>query len=49
MRGVIAFALCLQIDTKNKKIIMTVALVIVMTTTLIGSTFLAKLAKLIKL
>ena len=49
VRGVIAFALCLQIDTQNKKIIMTVALVIVMTTTLIGSTFLAKLAKFIKL
>ena len=40
VRGVIAFALCLQIGTKNKKFIMTVALVIVMATTIIGSTFL---------
>lgn len=49
VRGVIAFALCLQIDTKHRKIIMTVAMVIVMATTLIGSTFLAKLVKYIKL
>lgn len=40
VRGVIAFALCLQIDSKDKKYIITVALVIVMVTTIIGSTFL---------
>ena len=40
VRGVIAFALCLTINNKNKKFIMTVALVIVMVTTIIGSTFL---------
>ena len=49
MRGVIAFALCLQFNTKHKKFIMTIALVIVMVTTLIGSTFLQKFAKFIRL
>lgn len=49
VRGVIAFALCLQIGTKHKKFIMTIALVIVMVTTLIGSTFLQKFAKMIRL
>jgi NhaP-type Na+/H+ or K+/H+ antiporter len=49
VRGVIAFALCLQIDTQHKKFIMTIAMVIVMTTTLIGSTFMAKFVKFIKL
>ena len=49
VRGVIAFALCLQIDTQHKKFIMTIAMVIVMSTTLIGSTFMAKFVKLIKL
>lgn len=49
MRGVIAFALCLQINTKHKKFIMTIALVIVMVPTLIASTFLQKFAKFIRL
>lgn len=49
VRGVIAFALCLQIDTQHKKFIMTMAMVIVITTTLIGSTLMAKFVKLIKL
>lgn len=49
MRGVIAFALCLQIDTQHKKFIMTIALCIVMITTLIGSTFMQKFAEVIKL
>ena len=40
VRGVIAFALCLTIKGKNKKFITAVALVIVMATTIIGSTFL---------
>ena len=49
IRGVIAFALCLQIDTQHKKFIMTVALVIVMVTTIVGSTFMQTFAKFIKL
>lgn len=40
VRGVIAFALCLQIESKDKKYIITIAIVIVMLTTIIGSTFL---------
>lgn len=40
VRGVIAFALCLQIDSVHKKFIVTIALVLVMATTIIGSTFL---------
>ena len=40
VRGVIAFALCLQIDSANKKFIVTVALVLVMATTILGSTLL---------
>lgn len=39
IRGVIAFALCLQIESRDKKYILTVALVIVMATTILGSTF----------
>jgi hypothetical protein len=38
VRGVIAFALCLQIESKDKKFITTVALVIVIITTALGST-----------
>ena len=49
IRGVIAFALCLQIDTKHKKFIITVALFIVMITSLVGSTFMQKFAKWIQL
>ena len=40
VRGVIAFALCLQIDSAHKKFIVTVALVLVMATTILGSTLL---------
>lgn len=40
VRGVIAFALCLQINSNDKKFIVTVALVIVMATTILGSTLL---------
>ena len=49
IRGVIAFALCLQINTQHKKFIMNITLVVVMLTTLFGSTFLQKFAKWIKL
>ena len=49
VRGVIAFALCLQIDTQHKKFIMTVVMIIVLTTTLLGSTFLTKFVKFIGL
>lgn len=45
IRGVIAFALCLQIDSLHKKFILTVALVIVMVTTLVGSSFMKIFAK----
>jgi NhaP-type Na+/H+ or K+/H+ antiporter len=38
IRGVIAFALCLQIESNDKKFITTVALVIVIITTMLGST-----------
>lgn len=40
--GVIAFALCLQINTKNRDFIITVSLVIVLFTTMLGSAFLTK-------
>ena len=43
--GVIAFALCLQIETEHSKFITTVALVIVLSTTLIGSSFMKSFAK----
>lgn len=49
VRGVIAFALCLQIESKDKKYILTVALVIVMTTTFIGSTLMKSFIKYIGL
>ena len=49
LRGVIAFALCLQIDSKNKKYILTVALVVVMVTTFIGSTLVKRFTKFIGL
>lgn len=40
VRGVIAFALALQIDSENEDYIVTIVLVIVMLTTLIGASFL---------
>jgi NhaP-type Na+/H+ or K+/H+ antiporter len=49
IRGVIAFALCLQIDSKDKKYILTVALVIVMITTILGSSLIKKFIKIIGL
>ena len=49
IRGVIAFALCLQVDSQHKKFIITVALVIVMVTTLLGSSAMQSFAKLIQL
>ena len=49
VRGAIAFALCLQIDTQHKKFIRTVALFIVMITTLVGSSLMQKFAKWIQL
>ena len=45
VRGVIAFALCLSIKSVNKKYIVTVALVLVMATTIMGSTFLKSFMK----
>jgi NhaP-type Na+/H+ or K+/H+ antiporter len=49
VRGVIAFALCLQIDSQHKKFIITVALVIVMVTTLLGSSLMQSFVKWIGL
>lgn len=45
VRGVIAFALCLQIESRDKKFITTVALVLVMTTTIMGSTLIKSFMK----
>jgi hypothetical protein len=45
--GVIAFALCLQIKSKDTRFIITVSLVIVMFTTLVGTTMLKSFASLI--
>ena len=49
IRGVIAFALCLRIDSSHRKFISTIALVIVMVTTLLGSSMLKSFAKFIGL
>lgn len=49
IRGVIAFALCLQIESKDKKYILTIALVIVMTTTILGSTLIKSFMKCVGL
>jgi NhaP-type Na+/H+ or K+/H+ antiporter len=49
IRGVIAFALCLQIESIHKKFIITIALVTVMVTTLLGSSFMKKFAGFIGL
>lgn len=49
VRGVIAFALCLQIDSNDKKYILTVALVIVLVSTIMGSTLLKSFIKWIGL
>lgn len=40
VRGAIAFALSLQIQSEDKKYIITISLVIVMTTTILSSTLL---------
>lgn len=45
VRGVIAFALCLQIDSKDKKYIITVVLVVVIVTTIMGSTLIKSFIK----
>lgn len=47
IRGVIAFALSLQIQSKNTEFIQTIAVVIVMTTTLFGSSMLKSFIKCI--
>lgn len=49
IRGVIAFAICLQIESSHKKYILTVALVIVMATTILGSTLIKSFIKWIGL
>jgi hypothetical protein len=45
IRGVIAFALCLQIESKSKKFILTVALVIVLISTILGSSLVKSFIK----
>lgn len=45
MRGVIAFALCLQITGDHVDFIRTIALMIVMITTIVGSSFLKSFSK----
>lgn len=47
VRGVIAFALCLQIEGNNEDFIRTLALIVVMFTTIVGSSFLKSFAKCI--
>ena len=47
IRGVIAFALCLQIESKSKKFILTVALVIVLISTILGSSLVKSFIKYI--
>lgn len=42
IRGAIAFALCLQIESKDEKYIITISLTIVMITTILGSSLLKK-------
>lgn len=49
VRGAIAFALCLQIESKDKKYIITLGLIIVMLTTILGSTFLKSFIKAVGL
>ena len=49
IRGVIAFALCFHVNTEHKKLIITVALFIVMVTTILGSSFMQNFARWIKL
>ncbi len=47
MRGAVAFALSLQISTTNRAYLITVSLVIVIVTSIVGSTFLAKFEEFI--
>ena len=47
MRGAVAFALSLQISTTNRTYLITVSLVIVIVTSIVGSTFLAKFEEFI--
>ena len=49
IRGAIAFALCLQIESKDKKYIITISLTIVMITTILGSSLLKKFKRYIGL
>ena len=49
VRGVIAFALCLQIEGQNEDFIRTIAMIVVMVTTILGSSLLKSFAKCIGL
>ncbi len=45
IRGAIAFALCLQIESKDEKYIITISLTIVMITTIVGYSLLKKIKR----
>jgi NhaP-type Na+/H+ or K+/H+ antiporter len=45
MRGVIAFALSLQIESANRSYIITIALIVVMSTTVVGASLLKPFAR----
>jgi NhaP-type Na+/H+ or K+/H+ antiporter len=49
IRGVIAFALCLQVESENKEFVTSLVLVVVLFTTVGGSSFLNKFIEIIKL
>jgi hypothetical protein len=49
MRGIIAFALSLQIDSPDRTYILTATLIVVMCTTIAGATFFNRFCKLIGL
>lgn len=49
VRGVIAFALCLQIEGVNQDFIRTMAMMVVMVTTILGSSLLKSFSKFIGL
>jgi len=49
VRGIIAFALSLQIDSINKNYLLTATLLVVMCTTIIGATFFNSFCQIIGL
>ena len=47
IRGIIAFALSVQIESENARFLKTVGLIVVMFTTVLGSTFISKFGELV--